>query len=190
MQLSRGQIALALVVGAVAGSIGDSFHVHSGTEAYPPGVRVPILDVPWWVPLEMGVAVLATAVAVWTIGRARSRARVSPWRPVVGIGLMLGLWALSGWLAWSMWARFFVLMPLALAMWWWLDRDGRGLIAAGIVAASGTVTEIVLVQCNVFHYLAPSDNFLGVPCWLPWLYVAATVAVSNLVRASKRRAAQ
>src|SRR5262245_41824085 len=46
-------------IGAVLGPLGDFFHVISGTSGYPPSTgMIPFLKIPYWVPFEMGLAVL------------------------------------------------------------------------------------------------------------------------------------
>ena len=75
-----------------------------------------------------------------------------------------------------------VLAVSALLLWYAADRSWQGLILAALTAAVGSAVEIYLVQQRAYVYLSPKDNFYGVASWLPWLYVAASVAVGNLGR--------
>jgi hypothetical protein len=65
-------------------------------------------------------------------------------------------------------------------MWIVLDGTVVGLGLAIATAASGVLVEATLVSLGVFTYVAPDAG--RVASWLPWLYVAASVAVGNFAR--------
>ena len=53
-------------------------------------------------------------------------------------------------------------------------------VLALATAAVGVGVEATLASRGVFSYVAPDAG--RVASWLPWLYVAASVAVGNLAR--------
>ena len=68
----------------------------------------------------------------------------------------------------------------ALAIWAWLERSARGLLVGAAIGITGAAAESFFVHHGLFSYLPGSDNLYGVPSWLPWIYLGASVAVGNL----------
>jgi len=68
----------------------------------------------------------------------------------------------------------------ALGVWLALDGTLPGLAIALGTAACGFAVEAVLVSRGMFYHTRP--DWLGVASWIPWIYVAGSVAVGNLAR--------
>jgi hypothetical protein len=96
-----------------------------------------------------------------------------------GLAAFLALWAASG-LVKPTPAGLWVLVPGALAIWWAFERTVVGIVLAFATASCGVAIEASLVSTGTFAYVAPDAG--RVAAWLPWLYVAASVAVGNLAR--------
>jgi hypothetical protein len=189
MSFAKRSAAL-FCVGAVMGSLGDLFHVLSGTEGYPPDVG-PFLPggvQPYWVPLLFGGATvtigLSHPLADRALGPGTPRRGTESWnRVAAGNVLVLAAWAASGFLPLATGgAKDLLLAATAAAVWWALDRTWQGLALGAGTAAIGTVIEASLVARGAFFYYPHATNFFGVASWLPWLYVTASVAVGNLGR--------
>jgi hypothetical protein len=93
--------------------------------------------------------------------------------------LLLALWATSG-LVKPAQTALLVLAPASVVIWLALDGTAVGFALAVATAAMGVVVEATLVSLGAFTYVAPDAG--RVASWLPWLYVAASVAVGNYAR--------
>lgn len=174
--------------GFFLGTLGDYCHVISRTDAYPAHVyRYYLAGVPFWVPFVFGVAALAIGLShleadrwlgpSWTRPGAGSALVVA-----YGLAVFVGLYALSGFLRFSPIINHLILALGALSIWLGLDRTWQGLLLAFATAIVGSVAEIAMVRLGVFFYYPRAAHLLGVPDWLPWLYVGASVAVGNFAR--------
>ena len=65
-------------------------------------------------------------------------------------------------------------------MWYVSDKTWQGFVLAILTAIVGTGFEMVLTTTGHFYYTQP--HILGVPVWLPLLYICASIAVGNLGR--------
>jgi hypothetical protein len=172
------------LLGAVVGPLGDASHVISGTLAYPQGAYpLYFFGMPYWTPLLFGAAAcLMGAVAGAGPGFSRARA-------IAAVAAFFGIYALSGFLPHASRVADGMLAALALAHWWTFDRTRVGLGLAVAAAVGGTAFEALLVRQGVFSYLDGSAGLYGVPSWLPWIYVAASVAVGGFARSLRAPAA-
>jgi hypothetical protein len=166
-----------LVAGAVLGTLLDGVHVATATTRYAHPV---LLGLAWWAPLLFAGASLTIGLSHLTIDRLLGRELRPGARGVVlGMLLLLALWATSG-LVKPATTALLVLVPASLAMWLALEGTAVGLALAVVTAAMGVVVEATLVSIGAFSYVAPDAG--RVASWLPWLYVAASVAVGNFAR--------
>lgn len=172
-------------IGAVVGTLGDYAHFACGIDGYPPGgARLPWLGLPLWVPGLFAAAALALTAAHRLAGRFRAK-EAAPARPALIAGALgfPALYLLSAFLPPSLGLlKDLALAFCAIATWWATDRSAVGAALALATAAAGVGTEAWLVSRGIFFYLPSSAAFLGVPSWLGWLYVAASVAVGCLLR--------
>jgi len=183
LKITVKRLVIIFVLGAVLGPVGDLFHLLSGTTAYPDGF-------PFWAPLLFGAAGLGVGLshpmADRVLGPSSSRLRpgVRCWTYTgLGLAAFLGLYCASGYLPGKTGGlRDLLLAGGAIGVWVALDRTWQGLLLAAATALCGTLFEIGLVSTGAFYYLPGSSNFYGVASWLPWLYVAASVAMGNLGR--------
>ena len=171
------QIVVLFAVGAVLGTALDWVHVATATTRYTHPV---FLGLAWWVPLLFGSAATAIGMSHTLIDLLLERTVRPETRHVaIGLALLLVLWATSG-LVKPPRTALWVLAPASIAVWWAFDASVVGLVLALATASSGVAVEATLVSAGAFSYVAPDAG--RVASWLPWLYVAASVAVGNLGR--------
>jgi hypothetical protein len=177
--LLRRVVILALL-GASFGTLLDYGHVWTGTTVY---TRPSAFGVAWWVPLLYTGAALGIGLSHPLADRLRSRRSLAPLTPVrlaAGFVGLCAVWFGSGALPLSTTAVSSILAPVALALWFFLDRTGPGLALSFVTALFGFAVEVTLSRAGLFHHT--HQDILGVPIWLPWIYVAASVAIGNIGR--------
>jgi hypothetical protein len=171
------QHAILFAAGAVLGTALDGVHVATGTTRY---AQPALLGIAWWAPILFGGAAVAIGGAHALIDLLLERSvRPDAGRVAFGLVLLLVLWTVSGVVKPASTALW-ILAPASLAMWWAFDASVVGLVLALATASSGVAVEATLVSAGAFAYVAPDAG--RVASWLPWLYVAASVAVGNLAR--------
>jgi hypothetical protein len=180
-----------LFLGAVLGPLGDFCHVISGTDAYPNSslfIHPELIKMPFWVPPLFAGATLAVGFSHpfldHFLGRTRQRLGARGIVPAaLGALSFLALYAISGFLPGTAGsANDLFIGAGALAIWAIFDRTWQGLLLGAGTALAGTAVEITLVHQGAFYYLPRAANLFGVPSWLPWIYVAASVSVGNIGR--------
>lgn len=171
-------ICLLFLLGAILGTFGDELHVLSQIDGYPnPMAPIPGTGQPFWVPFLFGGATVLIALSHRS---RRSRYPLTFIRIVVGILAFIGLYALSAFIPIGFGPIKDLILALgAVLIWGLFDKTGIGLFHCAATALFGTAFEIMLTRSGVFFYSPGSDHLMGVPSWLPWLYVAASVAVGN-----------
>ena len=183
------KVLTLFAVGFVIGPIGDFFHVHTGTTAYPPEIYgLYFWGLPFWVPLLFGAASLAVGLSHPAFDKILGPDRLRPGaqglgRVVFGLLIFIGAYTLSGYLPDSYgWHNDLLLALIAMATWALLDWTWQGLVLGVLTAVSGAAAEMILVHLGVFSYLPPRNTLWGVAPWLPYLYFTASVTVGNLGR--------
>ena len=171
------EAAALLVAGAVLGTLLDGVHVATATTRY---THPAVLGLAWWVPLLFAGASLAIGASHRLTDAMLGRdLRPGTARVAAGLALLLLLWATSG-LVKPARAALWILAPASVVMWLVLDGTLVGLLLALATAACGVAVESTLAAAGAFTYVAPDAG--RVASWLPWLYVAASVAVGNYAR--------
>lgn len=178
MRLARNTIIL-FIAGGIVGSICDGFHSHSGILAY---TDIWWMKMAWWVPFLFGSATLALAIShMWADQILHHPRRHLSWGLVfLGLVLFVAMYAGSAYIPAANRWKFLILSIGGIAIWRGFDGTWQGAVEAVISALIGCSVEITLTQQELFQYLNP--NLWGIPSWLPWLYVAASVSVGNLSR--------
>lgn len=162
--------AVLALLGATLGTGLDALHVLSGTTRYTEPLLFGIQA--WWTPpLFAAAAVTLGASRAWAGGDDQPRAL-----PAMALFVLAYVTsaALDGLL------RTIVLVLIALVAVLACDRSARGAALAVWAGIMGTLSEMALVNEGAFRYLDRSP--LGVPDWLPFLYVTAAVGVGALAR--------
>lgn len=192
-------VLISFVGGAIAGTIGDFCHVWTATDGYPffaaaiaattAFVRflgtippIPFLPaaVPLWVPLLMGSAgvMLVHSQRLMGLGPDLKLGHKSELRALMGPIAFVALYALSGFMTLPAGGIKDVILALLVGLFWWTaDRNLKSLGFAIVAAIAGTLFEIFIVQNGVFFYHPTHSNLMGVPSWLPTLYIMASLGV-------------
>jgi len=177
MPVSRQRLIRAAVIlvglGATLGSALDAIHSHFGAISYTSPV---LAKAAWWVPL------LFAGAYGTGIGRpllAPEEPPIPAWKVALGMGLFIAAYWLTV-VPWPWLVRCALLSAIFLTGWAICDRTRLGLIIAALAAVFGPAVEITLVHAGVFvHHEA---HVLGIPVWLPFLYLTASVGLGSLAR--------
>lgn len=169
---------ILFLVGAILGPWADSFHTHAGVLSY---YKVLAFQMAWWVPLLFGLATVLIGFShIHLDDRFAMQPQARNWVEIFwALGLFLVIYKLSALLQ-SSGIKLFLLGFLSLTTWYFLDRRVLGLGQALLTALVGSLAEILLIKFKLFFYWEP--DFLGIPLWLPFLYMAASVSVGHLAR--------
>lgn len=173
------------LVGTTMGTLLDALHVWTGTAGYSGFPEVPVLRVACYVPVEFAAAGVIVGLLRPELDEELRRARsdLPVWQVVGGMLLLAAVWAGSGLMTSRGVANAWItaiLLPAGAAGWLAFDRTPQGVIAALLTAAIGVGVESALTYTGTYHYTHP--DFLGVPMWLPTVYITACGAVGNLGR--------
>ena len=173
------RIARLFLFGAVVITLFDGFHTFSATTEYATPF---ILKTAWWVPLLYGSVVAFGGLFYdrayrWLRGPARLASQGQVTNAFFGFGL---LYFASGFLPVSNAAKLVVLVAGALIVWGMVDQTVQGIALAGVIALAGCTTEIVLTRLGAFRHL--QADVLGIPIWLPGLYLVSAPAIGQLAR--------
>ena len=162
--------------GGVGLALCDQIHVQSGVLDYDTGG---FFGQAWWVPLQFGVAALAIVAGAAPFARGRAQPKFIDF--VTGTAWFVAAYAASG---------LFDAHPNALAVAFvltWALRVALAPQPASLVAyslllaAAGTAAEAALSAAGTFAYANP--DLLGVPIWLPGLYLHGAPLALALSRA-------
>ncbi len=170
-RLARAGLIL-MAIGATLGVLLDAIHSHFGATTYTNPV---VAGTAWWVPFLFAGA--------YSIGVARPLLRPAPRPPCWKVGLAMSLFAAA--YAWTVapipWvARAGTLLGAFAAGFWICDRTWGGLVIALAAAIAGPAVERFLLGAGVFvHH---EVHWMGVPGWLPFLYMNAAVGLGTLGR--------
>jgi hypothetical protein len=168
------------VVGAIVCTVGDHLHATHDVLAYP---HVFLWQQAWWVPLLFAGASLAAVLGATPFRRGLGGAHepAATARQIAGDGIAF----VTAYAYTSFAPATSPNVTLALLAAWWLARVVRGRAAWLVVyslatAAAGTLFEAGWSALGFFHYLRP--DFIGVPRWLPGIYLHAALLAGPLER--------
>jgi hypothetical protein len=166
------------VLGATLGTALDAIHVYGDVETYPNEV---FGRLGWFVPLELGLAGVAVAIAIPVLERAFGRGGPpawTSWERVRELPLLAGLYvtsvAANGPDAWLFAAALLVLLTVRLAF-APVPGDWAFALVAGM---AGPAIEAAIHAVGAFDYTEP--DLLGVPIWLPALWANGALAIRRL----------
>jgi hypothetical protein len=171
-----GRILALFAAGGIGLALCDQIHVQSGVLDYDTGGY---FGQAWWVPLQFGVAALAIVAGAAPFARGRAQPKLIDF--VTGTAWFVAAYAASG---------LFDAYPNALAVAFvltWALRVALAPQPASLVAyslllaAAGTAAEAALSAAGTFAYANP--DLLGVPIWLPGLYLHGAPLALALSRA-------
>jgi hypothetical protein len=161
---SLARLAGLFAGGGIGLALCDQIHVQAGVLSYETGG---FFGQAWWVPLQFGVAALAICAAAWPFARRREP-------PAARDFAISALWFVAAYAASGVFDRWPSALAAAFALAWAgrvaVARDRAELVFFSVLlAAGGTGTEALLSAAGTFSYAEP--DFLGVPVWLPGLYL-------------------
>lgn len=166
------------LLGATLGSALDALHVATGVDRY----SMPVLfGLAWWVPLLFGTAAVAIGYSHPLVDRLLHHRRIA--RRLLGTTGELAWLVLAYLVSASVldsFAKLGLLLVIYLNFWLLAGKGWQNLLLSVVTAITGTLIEMVLVAVGAFSYLHP--DLLGVPYWLPGLYICASLAVGDLGR--------
>ncbi len=161
--------AFVFLLGAVVGTLLDQIHVRSGVLWYTHPV---LLGQAFWVPLVFGAGALVLVNSHAALIALAGGSPAPPGPSAAQAMLFAGAYLLTGV------APGRPLLVLAVLTAAWLTRvalgPSRELVLAGLAfAVGGPLFEATLSATGGFSYGRP--DLLGVPCWLPALYLHASL---------------
>ena len=159
-----GRTLALFAAGAIGLALCDQIHVQAGVLDYETGG---FFGQAWWVPLQFGVAALAIVAGAAPFARGRAKPGAAAF--LTGTLWFVAAYAASGLFdahPYALAAAFVVTWALRVA----LARQPSSLVAYSLLlAAAGTGAEAILSAAGTFAYANP--DLLGVPIWLPGLYL-------------------
>jgi hypothetical protein len=162
--------------GGVGLALCDQIHVQADVLSYETGG---FFGQAWWVPVQFGIASLAIVLGAAPFARRRAEPERADF--VTGAAWFVAAYAASG---------LFDTRPAALAVAFlvtWALRVARAeqraplVVYSLLLAAAGTSAEAILSAAGTFAYANP--DVLGVPIWLPGLYLHGAPLALALSRA-------
>jgi hypothetical protein len=177
--------AVVAAVGAVVCTVCDHLHVITGVLWYP---RPVFWQQAWWVPLLFAAASVAIVAAARPLRAALGgRAEAVSARRVAGDGI-----AFVAAYAFTAYGHTLPDVVLAVLLAAWLARVVGGapawmVIYSLLVAAGGTLFEAGWSKLGFFYYSSP--DFIGVPRWLPGIYLHVAFLTAGMGRLLIERSA-
>jgi hypothetical protein len=172
------RLAAAFALGAALGTALDAIHAYGDVETYPNEV---LGRLGWFVPLEFGLAGVASALAIPVLERAvgRGTPRAWPmWERVRELPLLIGLYFTSveanGTNATLFLGALLVLLAVRLGF-AAVPGDWAFALVAAVV---GPLVEAAIHATGAFDYTEP--DFLGIPLWLPALWANGGLAIRRI----------
>lgn len=181
------RVGLLFGLGAMICTFGDLIHVLTHTTMYPSGyVLLPLLGLPFWVPLLFGGAAVTMAVSYSLMASFMVppvSVRGTWFKAIVANGLAFLLYVSSGIVNLPTGGAKDALIALgAFVIFVFLGSSWVDLLFAIAAAMVGVLVEAILVRNGIFLYLPPAANLFGVASWLPWLYLSCALGVSYLAK--------
>jgi MFS family permease len=169
------------ILGAILGPLCDGFHSHQGILYYP---KVWEFKMAWWVPFLFGGATLSIAYSHTHLDLIFfKKIKTLPWNlTYLALLSFIGMYFLSSILNFSTLINSVLLYSLAILCWFLFNRTLFGFIIALLTAITGSLVEISLIYTENFFYFDQYSHFLGIPYWLPALYIAASIGVGAFGR--------
>ncbi len=172
------RLAGAFALGAALGTALDAIHVYGDVETYSNQV---IGELGWFVPLEFGLAGVASAIAVPLLERAVSRGRPRAWtiwERLRELPLLAGLYVTSVAANGADATIFLVALLVLLAVRLAFAAEPGDWAFALVAAIAGPVTEATIHAIGAFDYTEP--DVLGLPMWLPALWANGGLAIRRI----------
>lgn len=157
---------LVFFFGGLGISLLDRLHIAFGVLSQPDPW---LLGQAWWV---MPVFGLASVVMIASFHRIRAWAGPALRSRQLASAALSCLWIVLAYASTGPWARHKGLLAIALIVTWVVRVRNRTLVEIGFciaVAVVGPLTEALFSMVGLFQYHV--GDFLGVPLWLPLVYL-------------------
>jgi len=168
---------IIFILGALLAPIGDVCHVLTATTSYPINYHH-FLSIPFWVPIQFGLATLLIGVTHYHFLRVKT-ATIVP--IVISSGALLAGYGLSGLLPLQPWLSFLFILSIFIISYRHLCGGQASLIAALLTALAGCLVEILLIKIKIFKYEDSYQQLHSIPLWLPLLYMQASISISSFI---------
>lgn len=185
--LTWRKLAILYLIGAVAASVGDAFHVHTKATSYPPERFIWYIEgVPFWIPFLFGSAWACFAIVYQMgktiLGKKLFREGASIGHVAIAGLLYMGCHCLSGYIfRWGLPATHILLgLPVVLA-WILLDKSLGGALVCVCASVAGVAAEVLLVHKGIFTFSGQANQLFGVATWIPWIYMAGGLAAGRFI---------
>lgn len=162
------------LIGAVTGTLLDGLFTWKEIAYYPNPF---LFQTAWWVPFLFGGGVLLMG---WSHAKLHPIGGGCPFRFVVSL-VFLGLaCASAALLHLPPLTKAVLLFLLYLLSWRIADQTKKSLWLALLTAIGGCAIESFLGSFGLYHYT--QADIVGIPLWLPLLYLHVSAAAGNLGR--------
>jgi hypothetical protein len=185
--LTRPKLVVLFLFGGLAASIGDWFHLQTKTTFYAPESLIwTVHGLPIYIPVFFGIAAALLGIAYdrgkALLGAGWLREGASTAHAVLAGAIYLAVHISSGYVSFLQcpWPHILLGLPV-VSSWRFLDGRPGGALFCLLAGLAGTGAEGLLVHFGVFSFSARIGQVLGVATWLPWIYMAAALAVGRLV---------
>jgi hypothetical protein len=170
---TRERALVAFVVGGIAGALLDQIHVRYQVLRYPDPW---LFGQAWWVAPLFGLATLTiVSAADWWIARRPDAGRDE------GVLEAASMFVAAYWAS-GQWHQHPIGLSIAYAVVMPLRTTRASTLAfAGLLGLGGMLWEIGLTRTGAFRYNFP--DVLGVPLWLPGLYMHGAALALAIARA-------
>ena len=173
------KLAVLLLFGATVGTLLDAMHTFGGITEY---MHPFVLSTAWWVPF-LFMSAYGFGGYLYAVGHRQLKGpeAVPEWGPAIaGVGAFAALYAVSAFLPASNVAKLAIVLAGAMGLWFALDRSRQGIALACVAAFFGPLTEFMLWRAGMFRHRQP--DLMGVPMWLPALYLASGPSFGQFAR--------
>jgi len=161
-------------IGAVAGTFLDALLTSAGIAFYAKPV---FFGEAWWVPFLFGFATLGIGFLhrQFLPGKETARSHF-----FISFNFLILVVLLAGYLEISNFEKAILLFALYLLSWGIWDRTLLPFVFALLTAVCGSALESGLSQVGCYTYVNP--DFMGIPYWLPFLYLHVSQSAGYLGR--------
>jgi hypothetical protein len=180
------KFGILFILGALLAPLGDLAHVLTETTYYPVKYHH-LIKIPWWVPIQFGVATILIGIAHHNLFRLK---KFSLLECCLSTLSLLFCYCLSGIFPVQPWFSFVVILLLYFVNFHYLCDSPTPtnaklayfnnrclLVLSLIIGFIGSTVEVTLIDNKIFAYKV--HQIFEIPIWLPILYMHASITVGS-----------